>query len=170
MEIPTTEEVGRVLRDGPADAGPDAEEVEGRRREAQDFLGGAEGGGATGIAADVGGAASGGGTAVEGVGAVDVVGTTTGFSADKGIFDGVSSADIESISLLSPTSFPSLVPAIDNEACDDAEEPVWVSVSVVSITLEDGTVEFVREAQAIPGASSAGSGCCERSTIGLMTF
>jgi len=75
MEIPTTEEVGRALRDGPADAELDAEEVEGRRREAQDF---AEGGGATGVATDVG-AASGGGTAVVGVGAVDVAGTTTGF-------------------------------------------------------------------------------------------
>jgi len=125
MEIPTTEEVGRALRDGPADAEPDAE-VEGRRREAQDFLGGAEGGGATGVAAGVGGATSGGGTAViEGVGAVDVAGTTTGFSADTRIFDEASSsADIESTSLINPTSFPSLVLATDNEVCDDAGDPV----------------------------------------------
>ena len=57
MEIPTTEEVGRALRDGPADADAEDEEVEGRRREAQDFLGGAGAGGATDLAADVGGAA-----------------------------------------------------------------------------------------------------------------
>jgi hypothetical protein len=55
--MPTTEEVGRVLRDGPADADTEEEEVEGRRREAQDFLGGAGAGGAIGVAADVGGAA-----------------------------------------------------------------------------------------------------------------
>jgi len=96
------------------DAEPDAEEVEGWRREAQDF---AEGGGATGVAADVEGAASGGGTAVvEGVGAVDVVGTATGFSADTRIFDEApSSVDMEPASLLNPTSFPSLVPATGNE-------------------------------------------------------
>jgi len=110
-----TEEVGRALRDGPADAKPDAEEVEGQRREAQDF---AEGGGATGVAADVGGAASGGGTAVvEGVGAVDVAGTITGFSAD---IRACSSIDMEPASLLNPTSFPSSVLATDNEVCDDA--------------------------------------------------
>jgi len=57
MEIPTTEEVGRVLRDGPADADAEEEEVEGRRREAQDFLGGAGAGGATDVAMDVGGVA-----------------------------------------------------------------------------------------------------------------
>ena len=44
-----------------------------------------------------------------------------------------------------------------------------MGVSVVSVTLEDGTLEFVREAQAKPGASSAGNGCCERSTMGLMS-
>ena len=59
MEKPTTEEVGRALRDGPAtadDDDPDAEadvEFEGRRREAQDFLGGAGGGsGVTGVEVD----------------------------------------------------------------------------------------------------------------------
>jgi hypothetical protein len=54
MEIPTTEEVGRVLRDGPAEADAEEEEVEGRRREAQDFLGGAGAGGAADVAAAVG--------------------------------------------------------------------------------------------------------------------
>jgi hypothetical protein len=48
--IPTTEEVGRALRDGPADADAEEEEVEGRRREAQDFLGGTEGCGTTDVA------------------------------------------------------------------------------------------------------------------------
>ena len=57
MEIPTTEEVGRALRDGPVDADAETEEVEGWRREAQVFfLGGAEGGGVTGIAINMGGA------------------------------------------------------------------------------------------------------------------
>jgi len=56
-KIPTTEEVGRALRDGLAEAGAEEEEVEEWRREAQDFLGGAGGGGATGIAVEVGGAA-----------------------------------------------------------------------------------------------------------------
>jgi len=37
MEILTTEEVGRALRDGPADADAEEEGVEGRRREVQDF-------------------------------------------------------------------------------------------------------------------------------------
>jgi len=37
IEILTTEEVGRALRDGPADADAEEEEVEGRRREVQDF-------------------------------------------------------------------------------------------------------------------------------------
>ena len=32
MEIPTTEEVGRALRDGPAEADAEEEVVEGRRR------------------------------------------------------------------------------------------------------------------------------------------
>ena len=50
MEIPTTEEVGRALRDGPADVEVEEEDVAGRRREAQDFLGGA---GGSGGAADV---------------------------------------------------------------------------------------------------------------------
>jgi len=147
MGIPMTEKVGRALRDGPADAEPDAEGVEGRRREAQDF---GEGGGATGVAADVGGAASGGGTAVvEGVGAVDVAGTITGFSADIRVFDeACSSIDMEPASLLNPTSFPSSVLATDNEVCGDAGD--WVGVSVVSVTVEDGTLEFVREAQATP--------------------
>jgi hypothetical protein len=78
-------------------------------------------------------------------------GNNYGFSADTGIFDEVSSsADIESTSLLNPTSFPSLVLATDNEVCDDAGEPACVGVSVVSVTLEDGTLEFVREAQATP--------------------
>jgi len=73
------------------------------------------------------------------------------FSVDTGISDEVSSSvDIESTSLLNPTSFPSLVLATDNEVCDDAGEPVWVGVSVFSVTLEDGTVEFVREAQVTP--------------------
>jgi hypothetical protein len=73
------------------------------------------------------------------------------FSADAGIFDGVSSsANIESTSLLNPTSFPSLVLATDNEVWDDAGEPACVGVSVVSVTLEDGTLEFVKEAQATP--------------------
>jgi hypothetical protein len=40
MEIPTTEEVGRALHVGPADAEAEEEEVEEWRREAQDFLGG----------------------------------------------------------------------------------------------------------------------------------
>ena len=57
MEIPTIEEVGRALRDGPADADAEDEEVERRRREAQDFLGGAGAGGVTDLAVDVGGAA-----------------------------------------------------------------------------------------------------------------
>ena len=51
------EEVGRVLRDRPAEADAEEVEVEARRRETQDFLRGAGGGGATGIAADVRGAA-----------------------------------------------------------------------------------------------------------------
>jgi hypothetical protein len=34
MEIPTTEEVGTALRDGPADADAEEEEAQGRRREA----------------------------------------------------------------------------------------------------------------------------------------
>jgi hypothetical protein len=72
------------------------------------------------------------------------------FSANTGIFEEVSSADIESTSLLDPTSFPSLVLATDNEVCDHAGDPVWVGVSVVSVALEDGTLEFVREAQATP--------------------
>jgi hypothetical protein len=109
------------------------------------------GGGATGVVVDVGGAASGGGTAGVGVGSIDVVGTSTGFSADTGIFDVVSSStDTESTSLLNPTSFPSLVLATDNEVCDNAGEPACVGVSVVSVTLEDGTLEFVKEAQATP--------------------
>jgi hypothetical protein len=37
MEIPTTEEVGRALRDGPADAEAEEEKVEGRRRKGQDL-------------------------------------------------------------------------------------------------------------------------------------
>jgi len=56
MEILTTEEVGRALLDGAADADAEEEEVEGWKREAQDFLG-AAGGGATGVAVEVGGAA-----------------------------------------------------------------------------------------------------------------
>ena len=36
MDIPVTEEVGRVLRDGPADAEAE-EEVEEQRREPPDF-------------------------------------------------------------------------------------------------------------------------------------
>jgi len=159
-EIPTTEEVGRALRDGPADADAEEEELEGQRREPQDFSGGAEGGGATGVATDVEGAASGGGIA-----GVEGVGTTMVFSVDTRIFDAASSAGIESTSLLNPTSFPSLVLATDNEVCDDAGEPVWAGVSVVSVTFEDGTVKFVRG----PGASSVGSGCCERSIIGLIS-
>ena len=55
MEIPMTEEAGRALRDGPADADAEEEVVEGRRREAQDFLEWAGGGGATDVAVDVGG-------------------------------------------------------------------------------------------------------------------
>ena len=130
MEISATEEVGRALRDGPADAEAE-EEVERQRREAPDFLG-AAGGGATGLVMDVGGPASGGGTAgVEDIGAVDVVGTNMVVSADIGIFDEVS--------------------------------------STVSFILEDETLEFVREAHATPGTSSAGSGCCERSTMGWMS-
>ena len=54
------------------------------------------------------------------------MGTTTIFSADTGISDGVSSADITSTSLLNPASFPSLVLATDNEVCDDAGEPACV--------------------------------------------
>jgi hypothetical protein len=73
MEIPTTEEVGRALHDGLADADAEAEEVEGRRREAQEFLAGAEGGGVTGVAVDVRGATCGGRTAAAGVEGVDVV-------------------------------------------------------------------------------------------------
>ena len=57
---------------------------------------------------------------------------------------------MEPASLLNPTSFPSLVLATDNEVCDDAGDPIWVGVSVISVTLEDGTLEFVREAQATP--------------------
>jgi hypothetical protein len=53
MEIPTTEEVGRALRDEPAETVAEEEEVEGRRREAQDVLRGAGGDGATGVAVDV---------------------------------------------------------------------------------------------------------------------
>jgi len=49
MEIPATEEVGRALRDGPADAEAE-EEVEGQRREARDFLEAAGGGVACGTA------------------------------------------------------------------------------------------------------------------------
>jgi len=55
MEIPATEEVGRALRDGPADAEAE-EEVEGSRREARDLLE-AAGGGVTCVAVDVEGAA-----------------------------------------------------------------------------------------------------------------
>lgn len=73
------------------------------------------------------------------------------FSADRGIFDEISSADITSTSLLDLISFASLVLATDNEVvCDDTGEPIWVGVSVVSVTLEDSTPEFVREAQTIP--------------------
>jgi hypothetical protein len=80
-----------------------------------------------------------------------VVGTSTVFSADTGIVDAVSSSmETELTSLLNPTSFPSLVLATDNEVCDDAGEPACVGVSVVSVTLEDGTLEFVKEAQATP--------------------
>ena len=69
MEKPTTEEVGRALRDGPApaddDPGAEADvEVEGRRREAQDFLGGGAGGGVVGV------------TGVDVVVVVDVEGTS----------------------------------------------------------------------------------------------
>jgi len=72
-------------------------------------------------------------------------------SADIGISDDVpSSDDIESTSLFNLASFPSLILATDNEVCDDAGEPACVGVSVVSVTLEDRTLEFVREAQAIP--------------------
>ena len=89
---------------------------------------------------------AGGGAGLEDVGAVDVVGATGVFSADTGIFDGISSSgdgEVTSASLLNPASFPSLVLATDNEVCDDAGEPVCVGVSVVSVTLEDGTDELV---------------------------
>ena len=58
MENPTTEEVGSALRDGPAaDVEADVEEdVEGRRREAQDFLGGAAAGEAVDVEVEVEGA------------------------------------------------------------------------------------------------------------------
>jgi hypothetical protein len=56
MEMPTTEEVGRALQDGPADAEVEEEDVEGRRREAQNFLGGA-GAAAAGVAVNMGKAA-----------------------------------------------------------------------------------------------------------------
>ena len=118
--------------------------MEGWRREAQDFLGdaGAVAGGAVDI--DVEGQGRGGGTGrSEGVGAV---GTTGIFSADTGISRVSSSGDkdIASTSLFSPTSFPSLVLATNNKACDNAGEPVRVGVSIVSIiiTLEDRTLEF----------------------------
>jgi hypothetical protein len=88
---------------------------------------------------------------------------------DTGIFDGVSSsADITLTSLLNPTSFPSLVLATNNEGCNDAGDPVWVSVSVISVILEDRTLEFIREAHATPVASSAGNGCCKRLKMGWM--
>jgi hypothetical protein len=56
MEMPTTQVVGRALRDGPADAEVEEEEVEGRRREAQNFLGGADAAAAS-VAMDMGKAA-----------------------------------------------------------------------------------------------------------------
>ena len=72
-----------------------------------------------------------------------MVGATTVFSADTGIFDEVSSsADIISTSLLGHTSFLSLVLATDNKVCDDPGELVCVGVSVISVTLEDGTFEL----------------------------
>ena len=70
--------------------------------------------------------------------------------ADTGLFDAVSSSDIESTSLFNPTSLPSLVLAINSKGCDGAGEPIWVGVSVVSVTVEDGTLEFVRETHATP--------------------
>ena len=71
-------------------------------------------------------------------------------SADPGLFDAVSSSNIESTSLFNPTSLPSLVLEINSEGCDGAGEPIWVGVSVVSITVKDGTLKFVREAHATP--------------------
>ena len=57
IEIPTTEEVGSALRDGPVDEDAEEDEVEGRRREVQNFLEGAGGGGTTDVTVDVGGTA-----------------------------------------------------------------------------------------------------------------
>ena len=54
-EISMTE-VGRASRDKPADADAEEEEVDGRRREAQGFLGGAGGGAVTWVAVNMGGA------------------------------------------------------------------------------------------------------------------
>jgi hypothetical protein len=44
------------------------------------------------------------------------------FSTDTGIFDAISSVDIESASLLNPTSFPSLVLATDKTGHSNSSE------------------------------------------------
>ena len=84
------------------------------------------------------------------------------FSADAGILGWMSSSR-DSTSLVDAKSLPSLVLATDKEVCDDAGDPFCVGVSVVSVTLEDGTDEFVCE------ASSAGNGCGERSPMGIIS-
>jgi len=160
MEKPTTEEVGRVLRvveedEGPA---PGDEEEEGRRRDAHDFLGMAGTG--------AGSAATGRGVLVEGVGvgrgASSLEGVRAGGSSDlvsgsavagtsgasaSGTTDNskASAASSSGVSVPITASLPSLmwVLATDKEVWEDAGEPGSVGVSVISVTLDDGTDELV---------------------------